>query len=590
MHADRRFWRSIRFKLVAVSLLLILFSLELIGAYFVRTLTTSLLQNETQTVENQAHLMSILVAPEMGSPGKRTLDSVSSMLSSLPQYLNGAVYILNRDGYVEDTSAGGALIGQKRTDSVSTQALLQHRTVAAIRFDPLSNEHLLDVAAPMSTNGRFVGVVEYVVPIQTIYNTVREVTRIFYTGSALVLVLAAILGIVLARIITRPILDVTRQARVLADGDFSRRVRVGGDDEFGDLAMAINDLTAKLEDALQSNLREQERLRAVMTSMGDGVVAFDIELTPIFLNEAARHMLRLSSDKDAVEKMELMSEDLGDAVGKRVLVREMGETILHIHVTAIYQDGQKEGYVAVLRDVTEQEKLNRSRRDFVANVSHELRTPLTSVKSYIEAMRDLTAEEEEVRQDFLHVVGEETDRMVRLTRDLLQLSGLERQGQVGEQKPILLEEWLTSARQRFRISASSRSIDLQFGPIPSGTVLGNHDMLDRVLDNLLSNALKYTPPGGVVRVEARVVDEQHVEVAVQDTGIGIPEEDLPHVFERFYRVDKGRSRRSGGTGLGLALAREITERHGGLIRIESEPDVGTTVRLTLPFQREEVSS
>ncbi|SHK50844.1 ATP-binding protein [Alicyclobacillus tolerans] len=590
MREDRRFWRSIRFKLVTVSLLLVLFSLELIGAYFVRTLTTSLVQSETQTVENQAHLMSILVAPQLeisnSSHNKHPLDTLTSMLSSLPQFMGGSVYILNRDGFVVDTSAGTALIGQQRTDSVSTEALLQHKTVAAIRFDPLSNQHLLTVAVPILYNNRFLGVVEYVVPIQSVYNTVHEVTKIFYTGSAIGLMLAALLGILLARTITRPILDATRQARVLASGDFSRRVHVGGDDEFGDLATAINDLTTKLEDALQTNQREQERLRAIITSMGDGVVAFNPEWQPLFLNEAARRMLQLrTNDSNAAIRLGLteMKEDIRE----KIWVREIGQSILHVHVTALQQHQERQGYVAVIRDVTEQEKLIQAQRDFVANVSHELRTPLTSVKSYIEALRDLTPDEEDVRQDFLQVVSDETDRMVRLTRDLLLLSGLSKDSQRPRAVTyITMERLFAFAEQRFRIQANARELTFIVDPAPPATLLGDEDMLHRVLDNLLSNAFKYTPAGGIVCLSAHIENADEVEIIVSDTGIGIPPEDLPHVFERFYRVDKGRSRRSGGTGLGLALAREIVERHGGTIDMESEVNRGTKVHLRLPMVKD----
>src|SRR5579875_2793651 len=204
-------WRSIRVKFVIVYLLLLLFSLELIGAYFVRALTASLIHNQTQTVQNQAQLVATLAAPQI-SATTHSSDAVSSVLSSFPQLLNGTVYILNRDGYVLDTSAGGALIGQKRTDTVATQSLLSQKPVVAIRFDPLSNQHLLAVAIPMFNHNSFVGIVEYVVPIQATYTTVREVMTIFYTGSALVLLVTVLLGIILSRAITRPVLDVTGQA------------------------------------------------------------------------------------------------------------------------------------------------------------------------------------------------------------------------------------------------------------------------------------------------------------------------------------------------------------------------------------------
>lgn len=586
-----KMWRSIRFKVVAVSLLLILFSLELIGAYFVRALTASLIRNETLAVQNQAELMATLATPQVLNHNKHPIDAVNSMLTSIPQFLNGSVYILNHDGYVLDTSAGGALIGQKRTDSVATQALLQKKLITAIRYDPLSNQHLLAVAVPIKHADQFMGLLEYVVPIENTYNTVRQVTRIYYSGSAIVLALTALLGVVLSRAITRPILNVTRQARIMASGDFSQRVEVLSDDEFGDLALAINDLTSKLQDALALNSREQERLKAIITSMGDGVISFTADYIPIFSNEAARKLLgRLLDDEtELIQQLglkELSIENKG-IPSNQIIIRQIQNSLIHIHVTAINRKGIHEGFVAVLRDVTEQEKLNQSRRDFVANVSHELRTPLTSVKSYIEALRDLNADEEETRQDFLRVINQETDRMVRLTRDLLQLSGLETQVHMDSDGRIDVHPWLEAMVERFRLQAESRDIALELNVLDKVKLLGDRDLLDRVLDNLVSNALKYTSAGGMIHIDARKISNQLLKITIRDTGTGIPPEDLPHVFERFYRVDKGRSRRLGGSGLGLALAREIIERHGGRISIASEIHQGTEVTVILPVLRGE---
>lgn len=473
-------WRSLRLKLVLVYTLLILFAVELIGAYFVSALTTSLIRNQSNAAKSQAELMATLVSPQIGLNGKAISSSMTNVLQSVPEFLSGTIYVLNQDGYVTYTTAGGALVGQKRTDTVSTQALLHHSDAVAVRFDPLTKEHLLAVAVPMNAHNKFFGILEYVLPIQTTYDTIRQATTIFYTGSIAVLMLTILLGIIVSRALTRPVLDVTRQARVMAAGDFSKRVEAISNDEFGDLVVAINHLADELDEAL-----------------------------------------------------------------------------------------------------SEQEKLNQARRDFVSNVSHELRTPLTSVKSYIEALRDLRQDEEETRTSFLKVIDEETDRMVRLTRDLLQLSGLDRGESFDVRQPISVHSLFAEMSQRFMLQAERQQLTLRV-EIPETDIrlYGNHDMVNRILDNLVSNSMKYTPSGGVIDVYA-TIETSHVILVVEDNGVGIPMEDLPHVFERFYRVDKGRSRRHGGTGLGLALAREMAERLGGQIHISSEPEQGTRVQVTL---------
>ena len=580
-------WRSIRLKLVAVYLLLILFALQLIGAYFVRALTASLIRNDTQTVQSQAKLLATIAAPEVATNTNQGAQSFTSILSSFPQF-NGTVYLLNTSGVVEDSSAGPALVGQKRTDSVATQALVSHSQALAIRFDPLSSQHLLVVAVPMFYEHKFLGVVEYVVPIQNTYATVRQVTTIFYTSSAVVLLFTAALGIVLSRTITKPVLDVTRQARTMAAGDFSQRVAVRSDDEFVDLGNAVNDLTDKLEGAIAANLRERERLRAIITYMGEGVVVFDASFQATFSNDAALRLLRgQKRQADFATLLGLRPKKNAVPQTERAFVKQVEDALVHVHVTAIMDDETLEGYVAIIRDVTEQEKLNQSRRDFVANVSHELRTPLTSIKSYIEALQDEAGDDADTRSRFLTVIAQETDRMVRLSQDLLQLTGLETKQEVYSESVVEVGPWIQASLQRFDLQAKAQRVSLELSASDAAHIKGNRDLLDRLLDNLFSNALKYTTDGGRVTISTRVVsDELRIEVA--DTGIGIPQEDLPHVFERFYRVDKARSRRRGGTGLGLALAREITERHGGQITIASKVDFGTTVTVILPLLEEVV--
>lgn len=239
--------------------------------------------------------------------------------------------------------------------------------------------------------------------------------------------------------------------------------------------------------------------------------------------------------------------------------------------------------VAVLEDVTEQEKLDRQRKDFVANVSHELRTPLTTIKSYLEALDDGAINEPELATRFLKVTRQEADRMTRLIQDLLQLSRLDAQKSKFAKKPVSVELMLEEAVDRFSFQCKQKNISLTLyihERIPR--VYADPDKLDQVLDNLISNAVKYTPDGGSVAVVAQEKADGMVEIGVADTGIGIPKKDLGRIFERFYRVDKARSRSMGGTGLGLSIAQQIVHGHQGEIEIDSVYKKGTLVSFTLP--------
>ncbi|KPV42488.1 HAMP domain-containing sensor histidine kinase [Alicyclobacillus ferrooxydans] len=591
-------WRSIRIRLVAIQVLLLLFALELIGGYFVSALNQSLLRTETDTVSRQTQLIATLTLPEIvtkqgtssfpstqgstgGTTGANTSSTAQPLLQSFPQLINGVAYVLNKDGVVKDTSAGSALIGQKRIDSLATETLISHKKAVAVHYDTLTGQHLLSVVVPVFSQGHFVGLVESVVSVQSTYATMREVTTIFYTGSGLVLALTAVLSVLLSRAIARPVLDVTKQARKLAAGDFSERVTVHSDDEFGALGTAINDLTDKLQAAIAESQHEQGRLQAVIKYMGDGVIALDKELHYLFSNDAAMRMLPGASTPEFDPAHLLGLERIvQEEKGEWNFVKKLQDSLFNVHVTKI-GTRQVQGYVALVRDVTEQEKLQAARRDFVANVSHELKTPLTSMKSYIEVLQEYPDTDEETRKRFLSVIQNETERMVRLTQDLLQLSGLETRQEPFRAGLINVSEWLSTAVNRFNLSAKQQGVTLVSEPYPTVSLRGDRDMLDRLVDNLISNALKYTAREGVVRITAAAESDQLL-VSVQDSGIGIPAEDLPHVFERFYTVDKARTRKFGGTGLGLAIAREITERHGGRIAILSELNEGTTVTVSLP--------
>jgi two-component system sensor histidine kinase VicK len=248
------------------------------------------------------------------------------------------------------------------------------------------------------------------------------------------------------------------------------------------------------------------------------------------------------------------------------------------------------GTIAVLQDVTEEEKLERSRREFVANVSHELRTPLTTIKSYLEALDDGAMEEPQLARRFVGVTRNETERMIRLVTDLLHLSRLDSRQAMISKEWTSVPEMLEEVADRFSFQLLQKDIRIEIGIADGvGHVMLDRDKIDQVLDNLVSNAIKYTPDHGAIRIDVRKVAGQtpQLEVSVADTGIGIPKKDLARIFERFYRVDKARSRNMGGTGLGLSIAREIVKAHGGTIALDSELGNGTKVIFTLPMQGEE---
>lgn len=598
----RRLLRSIRAKVVLLYILMLLLVLQFAGAYSVRAIEQYYLENFRTTVRAQTDLLAANVEPYLathagkGAPANLGAD-LQVLLNRFVTVSGSEVQVIDQNGTILAASfdAGNA-VGQKNGYLEVYHALLG-TPKETVRVDPGTGDRVQVVAVPVKRGDTVLGAVMVKASLEPTYDVLRRINRILATAGALAVVLAAVLGVVLSRTITRPIQEIMRQTNAMAKGDFSRRVRVYSDDEIGRLGQAFNHLTARLQKALADHEEERDKLASVLASMQDGVVAADSRGRVILVNRRAAHML--GQPEDALLGMPLVDclpfpegraqdEELG---GGRSWVVEQGDgsrrpRFLRITITPIRRGTVQRGVIAVLSDVTEQETLERERREFVANVSHELRTPLTTLKSYLEVLQDGVMSDPELGPRFLRVAQNETERMIRLVHDLLQLSRIDSNQWRVEKAPTSLAHLLRQVKERFQFQADERNIALSLSLVePLPPIALDRDKMLQVFDNLLSNALKYTGPGGKVSIAARM-DGPWVTVTVADTGIGIPAEDLPRVFDRFYRVDKARSRELGGTGLGLSIAREIVRAHGGEIALDSEVGKGTTVTVRLPLDEE----
>jgi two-component system sensor histidine kinase VicK len=456
-------------------------------------------------------------------------------------------------------------------------------------------------AIPIKTNEDVIGGMYVVASMEKVYEQMRVINAILASGTIIALVITALLGVFVARTITRPIADMRKQALVLAEGDFSRKVNVFGEDEIGQLAETFNELTNKLEIAQETTEGERRKLSTVLAHMSDGVIAADKDGRIILMNEPAEKMLNVS--RETVHNASILSLlkleetatleklfdckdsvllDFSDIYRKKYILRANFSVIKDDH-------NELTGLITVLQDVTEQETIEQERREFVANVSHELRTPLTTMRSYLEALADGAWENEDLAPRFINVTQTETERMIRLVNDLLQLSRLDSRDYQFVKKTINFTAYFQQIIDRFEMAKEDPFIFERAFSNRDRYVIIDKDKITQVLDNIISNALKYSPEGGKVRFEL-LQKENILHVRISDEGVGIPKSDLPKVFDRFYRVDKARSRKMGGTGLGLAIAKEIIEIHGGEIWADSEEGKGTTIVFTLPLddrQREE---
>jgi two-component system sensor histidine kinase VicK len=597
-------FKNLQWKLVVIFSLLILISVQLIGVTFINFLQNFYTDDFIASLRSQANLLSspMTQALEENKSENETKKNLDNLLKQL-LYLNTKngttttveIEILDELGYVLSSSTEKSKnVGKKNLRAQNATGKLDSTFIRRDRAT--GKDYQIYVKQLENANHQRVGTIYIEASLDPIYTKIREIGKLLIKSSSVTLVATAILIILLSRTITSPLKEITKQATAMAAGDFNQQVAVKSDDEIGRLARSFNYLAAHLRRALSQNEEEREKLETVLANMSDGVLATDHKGNIIVKNKW-------------VEKMLGYNISLGDRL-KDVLPMEENVTFPFEHVHEEYIElhpnnpnafmmikatftpikrGEKElvGLIAVLSDVTEEEKLDRQRKDFVANVSHELRTPLTTIKSYLEALKDGAINEPDIATHFLNVADTEAERMARLISDLLQLSRLDARESYFEKQPISLEHLLKPVYERFSMTCKQKEIVLTLSieedlPI----VVVDRDKLDQVLDNVISNAVKYTPEAGSIKIKAEQHGEKHVQVSIEDTGLGIPKQDLGRLFERFYRVDKARSRTLGGTGLGLSIAQEIIHSHGGDIWIDSEYTKGTTVFFTLPVRSE----
>ena len=421
---------------------------------------------------------------------------------------------------------------------------------------------------------------------------IRTFNNLILTSAVIAVFLSLVLGYLLSKTITSPIISVMHKAEKIAEGEFDEQLTVKSEDEIGNLTKTFNYMANELKNTLSEISSEKNKVVTILNYMADGVLAYDLKGNVIHINPAARKYL----GDDIAEKS---FRDFAGNVGldvqlenivylEEASVKEFDTAINDLFIKvyfAVFTDtkSRPEGFIVVLHDVTEEQKLDNMRREFVANVSHELRTPITSIKSYSETLLDGSVEDRETAEHFLNVINTEADRMTRLVKDLLQLSRLDNQQVSWNMGEVPIKDLVRDIVDRMRLQAEHKHQKLEsyvIGEIPK--IKGDKDRLEQVFVNLISNALKYTPENGEITVYiGRIYNDIYIKVA--DNGIGIPADSLPRVFERFYRVDKARSRDMGGTGLGLSIAKEIVQAHGGTISISSEEKKGTeiTVRLAV---------
>lgn len=600
--------QSIHFKIPMLFIFLLLVSLQIIGAYFIRQLETDLIDNfDNQMSMNVRFLENSLIPVIEDEDQSETPATIQNVLED---YIGGdflEIQVIDPEGYILGTNdqTRQSVVGTKSTDRDVQQALLLESDRKYQYVDEDRMDRVLKVVSPMfaTTNpGEVIGVVMMESNIETVYSQISEIVKIFLNASLFAIVITIILAIIISQGISKPIAEMRTKTLAIAQGDYSGRIRIYGNDELGQLADTINDLSTKVKEAQETTESERQRLDSVLKHMSDGVIATDRRGKIIIVNNHAVDLLGLNRE-EAVGKSIMKVLDLSKELTFRQLLETNEDLILHIdegegkadsilqgEFSVIQRDtGFISGVVCVLTDITEQEKVEQERRNFVSNVSHELRTPLTSVKSYTESLQDGAWKDPDIAPQFLQVISTETERMIRMITDLLNLSRMDQGKLQLEREYVSMNDLFSHILDRFDMVLQSEAYRDKNYKIQRDLTQRtlwvdiDQDKITQVIDNIMNNALKYSPDGGTIT--CRLMETHNsVVLSITDEGMGIPRKDLQHIFERFYRVDKARARSMGGTGLGLAISREVLMLHGGRIWATSVENKGSTFFISLPYE------
>ena len=607
-----RYYSTINAKIVFIIVMVIIFALQLIGANFITQTERQLVASFQDNQQLQANFLENSILPylemhnnpEIVQEDMDPAEDIESLISDFQGTAITGILVVDSNlvvlGNSDDTQQ--LQVGQLLSDEDVRTTVLQGTSVSRQIYNPTVSARRWRIVEPVYDSGDSQSVIGAIIiesNIEAIYDQITDITLIFLRASLIAIFLSSILANMVSKALTDPIREMQMKAKAIAEGDYSGEIKVYGDDELGLLAQNINRLSQEVESGQLRIEAERRRLDSVLSNMTEGVIATNRRGEIDIVNNMATRMLNASSELIIGENI-LKLLDIDERYNLRELIdrnvditidfsTEDYPTILRASFSIIQSTtGFISGVVCVLRDVTEEERIEEERKQFVSNVSHELRTPLTSMRSYIEALIDGAWKDEELAPRFLDVAQSETDRMIRMIQDLLHLSRIDSGKSELNKELIDITALFTQVLNRFDMLLESEdyrnnnySIKRELVSSPIFVDI-DPDRIVQVLDNVMNNAVKYSPDGGTITAKM-IVKDAEVQISIKDEGIGIPQEDLADIFKRFYRVDRARSRAMGGTGLGLAISREVVSQHGGRIWAESVERKGTTFNITLPY-------
>ncbi len=580
-------------KLYAGYAVLIVICTTVIGGLTAARMEKNTLSDIRHVLEVQAvYLRSMIERSRAGEDG----NAFQEMIAPLASKLDTRITIIDADGKVLADSERDPATMDNHGTRPEILAARSHGFGTSTRFSHTLGTDMLYYAMPLGGDGEITGYVRTALPLAEIDEKLSQLRNAVILGVVLTSIAALIIGFLLARHFTRPLTSMVSAASSYARGRYEKKLPVNRNDEIGALARALNRMADKSRERMEMLATDRNKLLAVLSGMVEGVIAVDADEKIIHLNDAARRMTGIGEEFEGASIWEATRlqeisklirstlESGADRVGRIEFPGAAGDTIIELHSSPL-RDGQGAvvGAVVVMHDVSEIHRAERVRRDFIANASHELKTPITAMRGLIETVLDDGEMAEEEKARFLRKARDQALRLSALVSDLLTISRLEASEEPLEKEEVDLRRLIRTEVEATGPYADERKIELTMeSPPEEVVVIGDEGSLGQLMINLLNNAVNYNREGGSIMVRLRTENGMAV-IEVEDTGIGIAPAHRERIFERFYRVDKARSRKLGGTGLGLSIVKHIVLAHGGEVSVESTPGKGSVFKVSLPL-------
>lgn len=586
---------SIRYRIMLIFLIIVFIVMTVAGVFITKNVENYQIDYMRTNCAKTADTLRVTIPFESYGDLAAEKDNIRAILDEWQTGKDYEIFIYDRNMQLIASDNGSDGSGVSGVDEEVIISALRG-TVSESRSTLSSGIRVLNYAEPVElTGGTIIGVIYLRADLTGAYDMEDAIRIIFLQAMLIAIVVSVILSMLITGSITGPINDLRQKAEKMAGGDFSQSIEIRSDDEIGRLAEMFNILRQELDSKITEISNEKTKLETILKYMADGLVATDLNGDIIHINPAARRLLEINDEEMEGLNFDYIMQkmgkrDIADGINlppSREVISEVlgyGDASLYIRYARIMDEGQRDmGVIMLIQDITERERLDRMQQDFVANVSHELRTPLTTIKSYAETLADGSVDDPDVQARFLDTINSEAERMTNLVKDLLQLSSLDNNAHFN-MKRLNLIDLAEESYEQVMFTAGDKKQNLIRGFELDGRVMvrADHDRIKQVVLNMLTNAIKYTQNGGTIRLNVGVADNM-ASISVEDNGMGISRDELPRIFERFYRVDKARSRGMGGTGLGLSIAKQIVEGHGGTIRAESADGEGSRFTVLLPL-------